>query len=272
MSEQIYEHHLTLKQDKLCPFKIKTSNNLRDSVCNWHTNIEILLVTGGEGHMQYNSDDLPISKHDIIVINSGDLHRVYSERGISFDYIIIDEGFCRDNGINTGDRCFDRIFKCEATERKCLCLHELYKDYKASPSPINTAKLRHAVLNLIIELYSEHSNSVTDASATQKSPQDYVKKVLEYLAEHYVEPLSLEGVASVCGITKYHLAREFKRYTGQTVITYINILRCKKAEACLTSGMTVTEAACESGFDSISYFSRTYKKLMGASPSSIKRI
>ena len=98
----------------------------------------------------------------------------------------------------------------------------------------------------------------------------YIKKVLEYIAEHYTEPLTLEDVADVCGITKYHLAREFKRFTGLTVITYVNILRCKRAEVCLAEGKTVTEAAVESGFDSISYFSRTYKKLMGVTPSEKK--
>ena len=112
MSEQIYEHHLALKQDKLCPFRFKSSRNLHDSVCNWHANIEVLLVTDGEGRIQYGSEDMPIHRHDIVVVNSGDLHRVYSEKGISFDYLIVDESFCRDNGINTADRVFDKIFKC----------------------------------------------------------------------------------------------------------------------------------------------------------------
>ena len=267
MSEPIYEHHLSLKQDKLCPFRFKSSKNLHDSVCNWHTNIEILLVTDGEGHMQYNSDYLPLSKHDIIVINSGDLHRIYSDSGISFDYLIIDESFCRENGINTVERRFDRLFKCEDTERICRSAYERYKDYKSDGSPINIALLRLSVLELLTELYSCHSSPFSSTLALERSPQDYVKKVIEYLAEHYTEDLTLEEVAGVCGITKYHLAREFKRYTGQTVITYVNILRCRRAEVCLSEGKTVTEAAVESGFDSISYFSRTYKKLMGASPS-----
>ena len=109
MSTQQYEHHLTLKQDKLCPFRFKSSRNLRNSVCNWHRNIEILLVTDGEGRIQYSSDDVALTKHDIVVVNTGELHRVYSEKGISFNYVIIDESFCRENGIDTSERCFDRI-------------------------------------------------------------------------------------------------------------------------------------------------------------------
>ena len=271
MSEQVYEHHLSLKQNKLCPFKIESSENLRNSTCNWHTNIEILLVTNGEGHIQYNSSDLKLNKHCIVVVNSGDLHRICSERGISFYYMIIEERFCRENGIHTAERRFEHIFECDITEQKFLHAHQTYQNYKNDPSPLNTARLRHTVLDLLIDLYEDHSYDAHVNTASERSPRDYVKNSLDFLAEHFTEPLTLEAVAEVCGITKFHLSREFKRYTGQTVITYINILRCKKAEACLSNGMTVTEAACESGFDSISYFSRTYKKLMGSSPSSQKR-
>ena len=266
MSEPIYEHHLSLKQDRLCPFKFNSTQNVRDSVCNWHSNIEILIVTDGNGHMQYNSDDLTVAKGDILVINSGDLHHIYSDSGISFEYLIVDEKFCRENGINTVERYFHRLFKCAETERIYECVFRRYKAYKADGSPINTALLRMSVLELLTELYLHHSEPLSADRGMTRAPRDFVKKVIEYLAEHYTESLTLEEVATVCGITKFHLAREFKRYTGQTVITYINVLRCKKARVCLSDGMTVTEAAVASGFEGVSYFSRTYKKIMGVSP------
>ena len=266
MSEPIYEHHLALKQDRLCPFKFYSTQNVRDSVCNWHSNIEVLTVTDGSGHMQYNSEDLSVAKGDILVINSGDLHHIYSDSGISFEYLIIDERFCRENGINTVDRRFHKLFKCAETERVFECAFRRYKAYKSDGSPINTALLRMAVLELITELYAHHSVPRSEDTATVRAPQDYVKKTLEFIAEHYTEKTSLEEIACVCGITKYHLAREFKRYTGHTVITHLNVLRCRRADVCLSEGMTVTEAAMASGFESVSYFSRTYKKIMGVSP------
>ena len=266
MSELIYEHHLALKQDKICPFKFYSNKNVRDSVCNWHSNIEVLVVTDGEGYMQYNSDTFAVSKHDIIVINSGVLHRVYSDKSINFDYLLIDERFCRENGINTEERCFEQLFNCGDTERIFELAYKRYNEYKTDNSPINTALLRLSVLELITELYIQHSVPLSTDRIVMKSPQHFVKIVIEYVAEHYTENLTLEDVAGICGITKYHLAREFKRYTGQTVITYINALRCKKARVFMSEGMTVTEAAVASGFESVSYFSRTYKKIMGTSP------
>ena len=241
MSDTIYEHHLALKQDKFCPFKFNSIQKVRDSVCNWHSNIEILIVTDGNGRMQYNSDDFPVTKQDIIMINSGDLHRIYSEKEISFDYLIIDENFCRENGLCTADRCFDRLFNSEELKGIFDLAYHRYKKYKIDASPVNTALLRLSVLNLITELYCHYSVPLPTNTLLAKTPQAYVKKTIEYLAEHYTEKLTLDELAGICGITKYHLAREFKRYTGQTLITYVNVLRCRKAEHCLSEGMTVTE-------------------------------
>ena len=93
-----------------------------------------------------------------------------------------------------------------------------------------------------------------------------------YINENYTNALSLEHIAEVIGINKSYLSREFKKYAGHTVHTYINMLRCKKAEQCISEGMTVTEAAMECGFENISYFSRTYKNIMKGKASDIKHI
>ena len=270
MITQTYEHHLELRKDKLCPFKFKECECVYNSVCNWHHNIEILLVTEGCGRIQYGSDDMPIEAHDMILVNSGVLHRVYSETGISFTYVIIDESFCIENGIEMKNRTFEPKFKSESVENTLLSAHARFAAYKDDPSPIRTASMRCAVLALVIEICTNHTVDTDGRPQSHSASEQYIKQALEYLGEHYAEPISLEEVASLCGITKYHLARIFKIYTGQTLFTYVNILRCKKAELCLSDGMTVTEASRECGFESLSYFSRTYKKLIGYSPSSKK--
>ena len=63
------------------------------------------------------------------------------------------------------------------------------------------------------------------------------------------------------------MSRDFKKYTGNTVFEYINISRCKTAATLIASGMSVSAAANECGFENLSYFSRTYKKYMGKLPS-----
>lgn len=265
-----YENHLTIKKNKLCPFKLDAANSTADVPCNWHSNIEILLITDGQGEIQYGKNILPLEKGDTVIVNSGELHRPYSKSGVNYYFIIIDESFCKENGIDTALLRFDERFCDSETERLFLEVVQRYADYSALVSPITTARLRSAVLSLLINICSEHSCTEIGAAEKSTPSEEYVKRVLEYIRDNYSQSISLDTLANVCGITKYHLAREFKKYTGQTVFTYVNGLRCKKAEMMISEGKTVTEAAFESGFESISYFSRIYKKLMGISPSKSK--
>lgn len=269
MEKQRYEHHIALRQDRLCPFKVEISR-MTDSGCNWHNNIEVLMVSEGRGRMQYGSEEFAMGPHDLAAVNSGDLHRVYSEEGVMLYCIIIDEKFCTDNGIEVDRICFERRFQDADTEALCVAVSACYSAYKEDPTPLNAARMRQTVLQLLIDLCEKHNVRSVSKGKERRSAEMYVKKTLEYLGDNYTKPISLETVANICGITKNHLAREFKRYTGKTVFTYVNILRCRNAELCLSGGMTVAEAGYESGFESVSYFSRTYKKLMGYAPSQKK--
>ena len=51
------------------------------------------------------------------------------------------------------------------------------------------------------------------------------------------------------------------------VIEYINLLKCHQAQKFIRSGMNVSEAATELGFENLSYFTRTYKKYLNRLPS-----
>ena len=263
-----YEHHTALQKDKLCPFKItmaKHSPFLGE--CNWHENIEILFVFDGLGSIQYGKEILPLEPGDIIVVNSGALHRASSNCGVGYYVIIIDERFCTENGLDTSNICFDRRFRDTETTRLLQVMRNQSQEHYKNPTPLTTAMLRCATLNLLIDLVAHHSGADPGLYAQAFPAEVYVKKALTYLNENYTAPIHLEQIADLCGITKYYLAREFKRLTGQTVFTYANMLRCKKAQMLLAQGKTVTEAALESGFESLPYFSRTYKKLIGVPPS-----
>lgn len=272
MKNRRYETHLLIRRDKLCPFYFRLIENAVDSICNWHKNIEVILITQGMGTIRYGNRDLDFRAGDIIVVNSETLHWLYSKQGMSFYYLIIDESFCIENGITTDNRVFVPLFQKEETkslfEAAAGELTVYYNEKKTVDScQIQASKVRLSVLRLLIDLCENHSTIRETQIRDKKHSEDYVKKVIAYMEMQYKERVTLDSLATMCGITKCYLAREFKAYTGQTVLTYLNMLRCKNAEASLAAGMSVTETAYECGFESVSYFSRTYKKLMGTLPS-----
>lgn len=262
-----YENHVSIRKNKLCPFKLAKAENSLSTRCNWHKNIEILLVVSGEGRIQYATEQYSLDVGDMIVINSGALHRPYSEKGVGYYYLIIDESFCLENGLDLTRLDFEKKVRDPKTE---ALFFEVVRCMGETEEPLASAQKRSSVLSLLIDLCGRHASPILSDEIKTAPSEEYVKFVLNYINENFAQPIRLETLAEHCGITKFHLSREFKRYTGQTIFAYVNILRCKNAELCLAEGMSVTQAAHESGFESLPYFSRTYRKLMGVCPSRVK--
>ena len=217
--------------------------------------------------MQYGKDTLPFSEGEICVVNSGVLHRPYSIDELSYYFMIIDERFCKENGLEIAAVRFSRLFRDEKTRALFLSAAETVKAYEKDSSPLSTARLRLAMLALLTDLYERHTESESLESAAASHSERYVKSAMQYINDHYTEKIGLDELAAHIGISKCHLSREFKRIAGQTVLEYVNVLRCRRADALLSEGKSVTEAAIDSGFENLSYFSRTYKRFIGVSPS-----
>ncbi len=95
---------------------------------------------------------------------------------------------------------------------------------------------------------------------------DIVQEACQILALRYSEPLTIDQLARHCGIRPESLCRAFRRVMGEPPRKYLTRLRLRQAVALLESGLSASEAARQTGFHSIHYFSRTFSKVMGASP------
>jgi AraC-like DNA-binding protein len=81
------------------------------------------------------------------------------------------------------------------------------------------------------------------------------------------EELSLARVADFVTISPNYLSEEFKRVTGSKFVDYIARTRVEKAcELLSISNLRISEIAFEVGFQSLSQFNRTFKRLSGKSP------
>jgi AraC-like DNA-binding protein len=88
----------------------------------------------------------------------------------------------------------------------------------------------------------------------------------EYLSAHPSEPVGLEDLARHSGLSRFHLAREFKRVFGVPPHTYQLLLRVGSARKLLEQGATRAEAAERVGFADASHLARHFKKLIGVPP------
>lgn len=95
-----------------------------------------------------------------------------------------------------------------------------------------------------------------------------VKRAVEFIEKNYDQQLTVTQVAQVAGLSKSVFSRRFKQFLGVSFKAYLNQVRISKAKHLISSeGMNVTEACYAVGFNDAAYFSRTFRRIEGISPS-----
>lgn len=97
----------------------------------------------------------------------------------------------------------------------------------------------------------------------------YVLEAMDYIGGHYNDPgITVGSVAQHLGLSESHLSHLFKKETGCTLLNYLTRCRIHKAMELLRDCRArVYEVADQVGYKDITYFSTTFKKLVGMSPS-----
>ncbi len=105
----------------------------------------------------------------------------------------------------------------------------------------------------------------------KQKDQERLRTIHAMLEARYASKITLEEVAGACHLGKEAFCRYFKRETGSTFVTFLNQYRISHAKRMLLTGYSVTEACYSCGFESLSYFNRTFRKISGESPSGFRK-
>lgn len=109
-------------------------------------------------------------------------------------------------------------------------------------------------------------------SEKNSAKEKLTAKALQYLRDHYMEPFSLDEIASALFVNKHYLSRVFSERTGRTLLWQHNELRCEDARRLLADpDYSIAVVAFRSGFTSSSHFSRIFRNHTGCTPSEYRR-
>ncbi|MFH6603269.1 helix-turn-helix domain-containing protein [Maribacter algicola] len=104
-----------------------------------------------------------------------------------------------------------------------------------------------------------------------KKEQQRIREIYALVDEGYQNKITVEEVARSCNLTKPAFCRYFKKATGNTFIGFLNQYRISQAKRLLLTGKNISETCYECGFESLSYFNRTFKKITDENPSEFKK-
>src|SRR3954466_4468783 len=97
------------------------------------------------------------------------------------------------------------------------------------------------------------------------------QKALWYIESHLAEPLTLDDVAGVAGVSRFHLVRAFATATGFSVMRYVRARRLSKAAQALANGAPdILTLALDADYGSHEAFTRAFRDRFGVTPEAVR--
>jgi AraC family transcriptional regulator len=96
-------------------------------------------------------------------------------------------------------------------------------------------------------------------------------KALWFIESHFTEDLTLDDIANVGGVSRYHMSRVFAMATGCSVLRYVRGRRLTEAARALAGGAPdILAVALDGGYGSHEAFTRAFREQFGLTPEAIR--
>jgi AraC-like DNA-binding protein/ligand-binding sensor protein len=139
-------------------------------------------------------------------------------------------------------------------------------------TPIIPTEKYSATVRLLV-FFAEQLSAAVNQIVLEKenSEPPLVRKAREYIEAHKMEPLSLAVVAQASGASVFHFCKVFKKTTGLKFTNYVARVRLENAKTqLLNPSRRISEVAYDVGFQSLTQFNRTFKRVLGQSPTEFR--
>lgn len=116
------------------------------------------------------------------------------------------------------------------------------------------------------------TNILIAQSKTRSTSED-IEKIVSYIQANYMKNLTIENLSHIFGISRTHMTRCFKEYTGFAPHQYITQIRIYNAKYLLkTTNLSIDDISRQTGFSDSVYFIQVFKKMEGMTPSKFRKI
>lgn len=235
-----------------------------DTLPHFHRCIEILYIIDGAIDCTVNEQKFRARKDELIFVRQCGVHELKAAPDYSDFVLIIGQRYSDD---------FQGIFQTET-----LPAHLDDREFNRGILPhlralnglsgSSSELVKKGYIDIIIGSLLEHYKTIP-ASATPKISM--IMEALNYIDEHYAEPISLDSISSVFGYNKYYFSRLFNTYIGENLNNYINMVRIRNivSAAKKRDNPYLSELVFENGFDSMTTFYRSFSKFYDRPPTEV---
>lgn len=260
-------------------FEIYYYNDRKLNIVQKHTHhyYEFYFFLEGDVSITINRKTRPLTPGDVVLLPPGIPHYV-NINSVNIPYrrfvLWISEEFYN----SLQEQSADYVYILEHTSRT--------GQYIFHYDVIAFNAFQSKVYQLIEEMQSEHFGKSTKVSLCIKDLLLYLNRsvyefdhftapgrehslyqnLMQYIEQHLDEDLSLERLATVFYVSKYHISHIFKDNIGISIHQYIMKKRLTACRDAILSNTSISEAYMKCGFKDYSSFYRAFRKEFGISP------
>ena len=260
-------------------FRLYDNNEYEEYPDHWHTALEIIMPLKNTYTVTVESDPYTLEVGDILIISSGVIHSMAPIEG---ERIIFQPDYHLLHQIHEADAVLTILSPVRLITPKTDPdiydeLRSLIMDIKEEyfgTNFLSEAVIYEKMLHFFVLIGRKYYGNSTSFDVTRNKQKEYMEKfmsICNYINEHCTDNLTLEETARMAGFSKFHFTRLFKQFSGLSFYKYVNKKRIERAEQLLINpSISVTEAALQSGFSSLSAFIRMFKLMKGCTPTEFR--
>lgn len=240
----------------------------------YHPELELTFIKKGRGTRFVGNSILPFVENDLVLLGANLPHNYISlnhneesrQEALVLQFPAdVFSSFKECDMLQTLYTEAEKGIQFIAPEKKTL---QLLNKFESLPAPEQIA----ALLQIVHRLYHDQNRKYLSSSSYQHTmvndkTQGKVKAITSYILENLDQKLTVPDMAKRSNMVEQSFCRWFKNAVGHSFITFLNLARIE--QACIYLSITdkmIQAIAFDCGFESLSHFNRTFKKIKGMSP------
>ncbi len=233
-----------------------------------------------EGTVQVFLDDIEMTlgARQLLLIPPNKKHRFFSEDGNESSAFVA----CFDSFSQALLPISGNIFDADDMQQDCMgkIIADCRDTFRMNesglmevlPNPLFGGQqviwllLEYLLIGLVRRMSADENSAIVFIN-DENYYEDIVNLIIRFLRKNVCQRLTLDVICDRFGYSKSFLCKVFKEQTGQTLISYFNLLKIEEAKRMLKQGTrTIADISDTLGFHEAKYFGTIFKKTTGMTP------
>lgn len=241
----------------------------------WHKEIEIVVLYEGNVSLETAKESIILKKGDGVFINSEELHyfkKLGDEKCVLISYVFDKSFVIGDKGSIIERKYIEPLVQNKTlslfkiSEKLSRKLEEVFFEYEDKKFGVEI-NIRNILSSVLLEIIIENREKLIEKKTYKNLDNQRIKGMLDFIQKNYSNELTLKEIGEAVFIGERETLRCFARTIGISPIEYLKKYRVKVAANLLTTtDLPVTEICIQCGFNSPSYFSKSFQRVFNVTP------